>query len=195
MNIAGTVAMFVLFRPRVGGFEMKETMQSFVLIAVASAVLAAVGWWVWHLLDAGLGQSLPAQIVSLSGGLALGCAAFLARAGCSTCASWRRSCDCDVDRPDARASVVDSRRQRQREVERVFVLMTMVFKGDAAALEQYAADNTDAMRGIVDHAVEHGLIAHRFYASGDGQLMIVDEWPDAESFQHFFGMWPIRSGR
>ena len=66
------------------------------------------------------------------------------------------------------------------------VLMTMVFKGDAAALEQYAAENPDAMRGIVDHAVEHGLIAHRFYASNDGQLMVVDEWPDAESFQHFF---------
>jgi hypothetical protein len=67
------------------------------------------------------------------------------------------------------------------------VLMTMLFKGDAAALEQYAADNPDAMRGIVDHAAEHGLIGHRFYASDDGQLLIVDEWPDAESFQHFFG--------
>ena len=66
------------------------------------------------------------------------------------------------------------------------VLMTMVFKGDAAALEQYAAANADAMRGIVDHAVEHGLIAHRFYASDDGQLMVVDEWPDADSFHHFF---------
>jgi hypothetical protein len=66
------------------------------------------------------------------------------------------------------------------------VLMTMVFKGDGAALEQYAADNPDAMRGIVDHAVEHGLIAHRFYASDDGQLMVIDEWPDADSFQHFF---------
>ncbi len=66
------------------------------------------------------------------------------------------------------------------------VLMTMVFKGDAAALEEYAANNEAAMRAIVDHAVEHGLIAHRFYASDNGQIMVVDEWPDAESFQHFF---------
>ncbi len=76
VNIAGTWGMLVLFRRRVGGFEMRETVQSFVLVAVASAVLAAVGWWVWHLLDAGLGQSLPAQIVSLGGGLGLGLAAF-----------------------------------------------------------------------------------------------------------------------
>jgi hypothetical protein len=67
------------------------------------------------------------------------------------------------------------------------VLMTMVLKGDAAAVERYAAENPDAMRAIVDHAIEHGLIGHRFYGSDDGQLMVVDEWPDAESFHHFFG--------
>ena len=76
VNIAGTWAMLVLFRRRVGGFEMAETVQSFVLVAVASAVLAAVGWWSWHLLDSGLGESLPGQIVSVGGGLGLGYAAF-----------------------------------------------------------------------------------------------------------------------
>ncbi len=29
------------------------------------------------------------------------------------------------------------------------------------------------------------MIAHRFYASGD-QIMVVDEWPDEQSFQTFF---------
>jgi len=76
VNIAGTWAMLALFRRRVGGFEMTETVQSFVLVGVASAVLAAVGWWVWHILDSALGQSLPAQVVSLGGGLLLGYAAF-----------------------------------------------------------------------------------------------------------------------
>jgi len=76
VNIAGTWAMLSLFRRRVGGFEMTETVRSFVLVAVASAVLAAVGWWVWHILDSAFGQSLPAQIVSLGGGLLLGYAAF-----------------------------------------------------------------------------------------------------------------------
>ncbi len=76
MNIAGTWALLVFFRRRVGGFAMKQTAESFVLVGVASAVLAAVAWWVWHLLDSALGQSLPAQLVSLGGGLLLGFAAF-----------------------------------------------------------------------------------------------------------------------
>jgi putative peptidoglycan lipid II flippase len=76
VNIAGTWALLALFRRRLGGFEMTETVQSFVLVVVASAVLAAVAWWVWYLLDSGLGQSLAGQIVSLGGGLLLGYAAF-----------------------------------------------------------------------------------------------------------------------
>lgn len=66
------------------------------------------------------------------------------------------------------------------------VIMTMVLDGDAAAIERYAAENPDHIGGIRDHAVQHGLIAHRFYGSGD-QIMVVDEWPDAESFLSFFG--------
>ncbi|HZS31699.1 MAG TPA: hypothetical protein VFA37_10615 [Gaiellaceae bacterium] len=63
--------------------------------------------------------------------------------------------------------------------------MTLVFDGDPAGVERYAADNPDAMRGIVDHAAEHGVIAHRFYG-GDGKIMVVDEWPDEESFRSFY---------
>ncbi len=76
VNIAGTWALLALFRRRMDGFAIRETVRSFVLVAVASAVLAAVAWWVWHLLDSGLGRSLPAQIVSLGFGLVLGYAAF-----------------------------------------------------------------------------------------------------------------------
>jgi len=76
VNIAGTWALLVLFRRRMGGFELGETARSFVLVAVASAVLAAVAWWSWHLLDSGLGRSLTAQIASLGLGLVLGYAAF-----------------------------------------------------------------------------------------------------------------------
>jgi putative peptidoglycan lipid II flippase len=35
-----------------------------------------VGWGIWRELDAALGRSLPAQIVSLGAGLALGYGAF-----------------------------------------------------------------------------------------------------------------------
>ncbi len=76
VNIAGTAALLVLFRRRMPGFEISETARSFVLVCIASVVLAAVGWGVWYLLDSGLGQSLPAQIVSLGAGLVLGYAAF-----------------------------------------------------------------------------------------------------------------------
>jgi putative peptidoglycan lipid II flippase len=59
-----------------GGFELTETVRSFILVTVAAAALAVVAWGVWRLLDSGLGHSLPAQIVSLGLGLVLGYAAF-----------------------------------------------------------------------------------------------------------------------
>ena len=76
VNIAGTAALLYFLRRRMGGFGLRETARSFALVCVGSAVLAGVGWGVWHLLDSGLGQSLPAQIVSLGAGLVLGYAAF-----------------------------------------------------------------------------------------------------------------------
>jgi hypothetical protein len=65
------------------------------------------------------------------------------------------------------------------------VIMTFRAAGDPDELERRAAANPEAMRSIADRAKEHGLIAHRFYGA-DGQIMVVDEWPDAESFQRFF---------
>jgi hypothetical protein len=65
------------------------------------------------------------------------------------------------------------------------VIMTLWAQGDPAKLEEYAAQNQDAMQSIAERAKEHGLIAHRFYGT-DGQIMVVDEWPDEESFQRFF---------
>jgi len=76
VNIAGTAALLVLFRRRMGGFGLREIGRNFLLVAVASAVLAAVAWWIWDLLDSGLGRSLPAQVVSLGLALVLGYAAF-----------------------------------------------------------------------------------------------------------------------
>ncbi len=76
VNIAGTAALLYFLRRRMGGFGLRATARSFALVCVGSAVLAGVGWGVWHLLDSGLGQSLPAQIVSLGAGLVVGYAAF-----------------------------------------------------------------------------------------------------------------------
>jgi heme-degrading monooxygenase HmoA len=66
------------------------------------------------------------------------------------------------------------------------IIVTLSLKGDATKLEQHAASDPGAMQAILESARERGLIAHRFYGSEDGELMVVDEWPDAQSFQSFF---------
>jgi hypothetical protein len=54
-------------------------------------------------------------------------------------------------------------------------------------LEQFASDNEETMRSVLEAAQKHGLIAHRFYRSDDGsKLMVLDEWPDRQSFESFF---------
>jgi quinol monooxygenase YgiN len=65
------------------------------------------------------------------------------------------------------------------------VIMTLRVSGDPAKLEQLAAENPGMIAGISERAKGHGLIAHRFYGS-DGEIMVVDEWPDADSFHRFF---------
>jgi len=69
----------------------------------------------------------------------------------------------------------------------MYVIMTFKAKGDAAELERRATANPDGMRAITERAKANGLIAHRFYGSLEGDtIMVVDEWPDPESFQRFF---------
>jgi hypothetical protein len=68
----------------------------------------------------------------------------------------------------------------------VSVIMMLAVDGDAKKLEEHAASDPDGMRQILESAKEHGLIAHRFYGSEDGQIMVIDEWPDEQSFQSFF---------
>jgi hypothetical protein len=66
------------------------------------------------------------------------------------------------------------------------VIMTLLLSGDPKKMEEYAASHQDLIRSISDDAKKHGVLAHRFYGSDDGKIMVVDEWPDAESFQTFF---------
>jgi heme-degrading monooxygenase HmoA len=67
------------------------------------------------------------------------------------------------------------------------VMVTLWVKGDPKRLEEFASGNREAMQSIRESAEQHGLIAHRFYGTDDGQIMVTDEWPDAQSFQAFFG--------
>src|SRR6266571_1054203 len=67
------------------------------------------------------------------------------------------------------------------------VIMTLELTGDPKGLEQFANENRDKMQAVLDAAKQHGLIAHRFYGSDDGgRLMVLDEWPDRQSFESFF---------
>ncbi|GAA2750605.1 MULTISPECIES: hypothetical protein [Kitasatospora] len=67
------------------------------------------------------------------------------------------------------------------------VIMSLEAAGDPKALEQYATGNTEKMQRILEAAKRHGLIAHRFYGSDDGNsVLVLDEWPDRQSFESFF---------
>jgi putative peptidoglycan lipid II flippase len=76
VNIAGTAALLELLRRRLGRIELLETARAFVLIVLASAVLAAVAYGVWRGLDEELGRSLAAQIGSVGTALAAGVLAY-----------------------------------------------------------------------------------------------------------------------
>jgi len=66
------------------------------------------------------------------------------------------------------------------------VLMMLSVTGDPKKVEEYSSSHPDVMREIIDSAKGRGLIAHRFYGSEDGQIIVIDEWPDEASFQTFF---------
>jgi putative peptidoglycan lipid II flippase len=59
-----------------GRLEDAQTLMITVRILAASALTAGVSWLVWKGLDAALGRSLLAQIVSVGGAIALGGALY-----------------------------------------------------------------------------------------------------------------------
>jgi putative peptidoglycan lipid II flippase len=73
VNIAGTAALLVVFRQRLGRIDGKAMSSSYVRISVASAAAAGAGFGVWFALDEVFGRSLGAQVASV--GLALVAAA------------------------------------------------------------------------------------------------------------------------
>jgi putative peptidoglycan lipid II flippase len=76
-NIAGTAALLVVFRRRLGRIEFGETARAAILVTIASAALAVVAYPVWHVLDDVLGRSLGGQLVSLGSALVAGFSVYL----------------------------------------------------------------------------------------------------------------------
>jgi putative peptidoglycan lipid II flippase len=78
-SAAMTVGQAYYLRRELGGrLEGAETLRALARMLVAAAVLAAVAYLLWLGLDDVLGRSLPAQIVSVGGGLVAGSAAYMA---------------------------------------------------------------------------------------------------------------------
>jgi len=66
------------------------------------------------------------------------------------------------------------------------VLMTMRVTGDPTAVESADQQMLDT---VVERAKQHGLISHHFFGN-DNEVLVVDEWPDEESFKAFFDSSP-----
>jgi putative peptidoglycan lipid II flippase len=79
-NIAGTWALLVLLRRRLGRIDGGAIASSLVRIVVAGALVGGVARILWSALDGALGRSFPAQVVSL--GVALGAAVLVYVVAC-----------------------------------------------------------------------------------------------------------------
>jgi putative peptidoglycan lipid II flippase len=78
-SAAMTAGQAYYLRRELGGrLEGAETLRAVGRMLVASLALAAVAYALWRGLDEALGRSLPAQIVSVGGGLAAGLGAYAA---------------------------------------------------------------------------------------------------------------------
>ena len=79
-NVAGVGLLALTLRHRIGSLHLVGTAKAFLRALLASAVLAAVAYGVWWVLDDLLGRSLLGQLVSVSAALVAGGAAYLAAA-------------------------------------------------------------------------------------------------------------------
>lgn len=66
------------------------------------------------------------------------------------------------------------------------VLIVGKFQGDTAKFRESLVERADEFVAITENAKAAGAIHHRF-GTGDGFVMIVDEWDSVESFQKFMG--------
>ena len=80
VNIAGTIALAIVLRRRLGSLHGSAILRSYALIVVASAVMTGVAYGVWRGLDELLGRSLGAQVASVGLALVTATAAYLVSA-------------------------------------------------------------------------------------------------------------------
>lgn len=70
------------------------------------------------------------------------------------------------------------------------VIVILRIPGNPADLERYAAGpGGDVMRRIAEAGRAAGAVRHSF-CGGDNEILVVDEWPDGDSFNSFFAGQP-----
>jgi putative peptidoglycan lipid II flippase len=77
VNIAGTLALFVLLRSRIGSAGLGSFVGVAARVIVASALLALVAYPVWRALDDAVGSSFGAQILSLGTAIIAGAVVYI----------------------------------------------------------------------------------------------------------------------
>jgi putative peptidoglycan lipid II flippase len=75
---AMTVGQAYFLRRRTGGLQLGTTLKAAAKMIMAAAVLGAVAYGTWYVLDDALGRSLAAQLVSVGAALTLGSAVYAA---------------------------------------------------------------------------------------------------------------------
>jgi putative peptidoglycan lipid II flippase len=75
-TVAGVVAESLILRRQLGRLELGRFARSGTGVIAAAAALAGSSWLVWDVLHKALGTGLGAQIISLSGGLAVGAVVY-----------------------------------------------------------------------------------------------------------------------
>jgi hypothetical protein len=73
-----------------------------------------------------------------------------------------------------------------RKENHMSVIVIGRFKANPADLKKVFADRAADFKSVSEEAKGVGALHHRF-AAGDGEVIIIDEWNNAESFQKFFG--------
>jgi hypothetical protein len=67
------------------------------------------------------------------------------------------------------------------------VMVGIRMSADVAKFTDVVKSDPERMRQISQRGKDAGAIHHRFFASVDGdEVLVVDEWPNVEAFQGFF---------
>jgi quinol monooxygenase YgiN len=66
------------------------------------------------------------------------------------------------------------------------VVVIVRLKADENKVREVLAAHAEELEQVSKDALAAGAISHRFVA-GSGEVLIIDEWNDAPSFQGFFG--------